>query len=120
MVVIPAVRLPSGSGVRTPIDIKLKPKWQFDTNRRVFVSESGEEFALRGQLPKNSRIVYRVPSLVGTDPARLSKSEKDLQRYMHVILPPSESPAKYVDVVRGWPPVAAAHVAPEVSLPSKV
>jgi hypothetical protein len=118
-VVIPAVRLPSGSGVRTPIDIKLKPKWHFDTNRRVFVSESGEEFTPRGQLPKNSRIVYKVPSLVGTDPARLSKSEKGLQRYMHVILPPSESPAQYVDVVRGWPPVAAAQVAPEISLPSK-
>ena len=115
---IPAVRLPGGSGVRTPIDIKLKPKWHFDTSRRVFVSESGEEFAPRGQLPKNSRIVHKVPSLVGTDPARLSKAEKDLQRYMHVILPPGESPAKYVDVVRSWPPVAAAQIAPEISLPS--
>ena len=116
---IPEVRLPRGSGVRTPIDVKLKSKWRFDRNRRIFVSDSGEEFAPRGQLPKKSRIVYKVPSLIGTDPARLSKSEMDLQLYMHVILPPNESPAKYVDVVRSWPPVAEAHVAPEVSLPTK-
>ena len=116
---IPAVPLPVGTKVRTPIDLKLRPKWQFDTSRRVFASDSGEEFAPRGELPKNSRIVYKVPSLVDVDEARLSKSEKDLRRYMQVILPAGESPATYIEVVRAWPCVAEAHVAPEVSLPSQ-
>ncbi len=114
---IPAVSLSGGSKVRTPIDLKLKPKWHFDASRRVFVSDSGEKFAPRGKLPKNSRIVYKVPSLVGAAQARLSKYERDLQRYMQVVLPAGESPAEYLEVVRAWPSVAEAHVAPEVSLP---
>ena len=116
---IPAVRLPAGSKVRTPIDLKLKPKWRFDSKRRVFVSDSGEEFAPRGQLPRSSRIVYKVPSLVEADQARLSKPERELRRYMQVILPAGESPAAYLEVVRAWPAVAEANVAPDVSLPSQ-
>jgi hypothetical protein len=115
---MPAVPLPPGSKVRTPVELKLKPDWRFDPSRRVFVSGSGKEFAPGGELPKRSRIVYKVPGLVGADVTRLSKDEKDLQRYMQVILPAGESPAAYVDVVRAWPSVAQAHVAPEVSLPS--
>jgi hypothetical protein len=115
---MPAVRLPAGSKVRTPIELKLKPKWHFDARRRVFMSEAGEEFAPRGQLPRNSRIVYKVPGLIAADQARLSKHERELRRYMQVILPATESPAQYLEVVRGWPAVAEAHVAPEVSLPS--
>ncbi len=114
---IPAVPPPAGSKVRTPIELKLKPKWRFDTSRHVFVSNSGQEFAPRGELPRNSRIVYKVPSLVEADEARLSKHEKDLRRYMQVILPARESPADYVSVVRAWPCAEEAHVAPEVSLP---
>jgi len=116
---IPAVRVPAGGKVRTPIDLKLKPQWRFDTSRRVFVSDSGEEFTPRRELPKNSRIVYKVPGLVDADETRLSKYEKDLRRYMQVILPAGESPTQYVDAVRAWPCAAEAHAAPEVSLPSK-
>jgi hypothetical protein len=116
--VIPAVPLPAGSKVRTPIDLKLKPGWQFDTKRRVFVSRAGEEFAPRGELPRNSRIVYKAPKLAEADETRLSKHEKDLRRYMQVILPAGESPADYVDAVRAWPPVAEAAAGPQLSLPS--
>ena len=119
MKMIPAVSLPGGSKVRTPIDLKLRPKWRFDPSRRVFVSDAGEKFAPRGALPKRSRIVYKVPGLVGVAQARLSKHERDLQRYMQVILPAGESPAKYIDVVRAWPPVAEAQVGPDVSLPGR-
>ncbi len=114
---IPAVPLPAGSKVRTPIDLRLKARWRFDASRRVFVSDSGNRFAPRGQLPKRSRIVYKVPRLAEADEAGLSKHERDLRQYMQVILPPGKSPAKYVDVVRAWPSVAEAHVAPQVSLP---
>lgn len=114
---IPGVPLPEKSKIRTAIDVKLKPKWRFEPSRRVFVSDSVEKFAPRGDLPKNSKIVYKVPSLAGADEAKLSKSERDLRRYVQVILPSGESPAEYINVIRGWPCVAEANVAPEVSLP---
>jgi hypothetical protein len=86
----------------------------------MFESDSGEEFSPRAGLPKNSRIVYKVPHLAEADKAKLSKHEQDLQRYMQVILPAGESPAGYVEAVRAWPCVAQAHVAPEVSLPGQM
>ena len=115
---IPAVPLPADSKVRTPIDLKLKSNWRFDTSRRVFESASGDKFDPRGELPKNSKIVYKIPSLVAANVAELSKHERDLRRYMQVILPAGESPAGYIDAVRAWPSVAEVQVAPEVSLPS--
>ncbi len=114
---IPAVPVPKNSGVRTPVDLKLKTGWRFDTSRRTFESDSGEKFSPRADLPKNSRIVYKVPNLAGANKAALSKHEQDLQRYMQEILPAGESPADYVEAVRAWPCVAEAHVAPDVSLP---
>ena len=68
-------------------------------------------------LPKNTRIVYKVPALAKADPAKLSKSERDLRRYMQVILPKGESPADYIEAIRAWPSVEDAWVAPEISLP---
>src|ERR1043165_632313 len=84
---MPAVPLPVGSKVRTPIDLKLKTDWRFDVGRRLFVSDTGARFAPRGDLPKNSKIVYKVPGLINVDEARLSEAERDLRRYMQVILP---------------------------------
>lgn len=114
---IPAVPLPAGSGIKTPIELKLKPGWRFDKSRRRFVSESGEEFKPGGELPKSSKLVYKIPSLAEADESKLSRYEKDLRSYMQVILPEGESPAEYVEAVRAWPSVEEAHVAPEISLP---
>lgn len=116
---IPAVPLPAGSKVRPSIDVKLKPAWHWEASRRVFLSRAGKEFDPRGDLPRNSKIVYKVPSLAEGNETRLSRHEKDLRRYMQVILPAGESPAAYLDVVRAWPPVAEAQAAPEISLPSQ-
>ena len=115
---MPAVTVPEESGIKRPIDLKLKPDWRFDTRRRTFESGSGEKFTPRGELPKNTKIVYKVPALARADERGLSAPERDLRRYMQVILPDGESPLDYVDAVRDWPCVAEAHVAPEVSLPS--
>lgn len=115
---IPAVRLPAGSKVRPSIDLKLKPGWHWEARRRAFLSRTGKAFAPRGDLPGHSRIVYKVPSLAKGSEARLSRHERDLRRYMQVILPAGESPAAYLDVVRAWPPVAEVQAAPEISLPS--
>lgn len=114
---IPAVPLPKDGSIRTPIDFTLKRDWRFDSKRRVFESDTGEKFSVRSELPEGSKIVYKLPDLARADPSTLSEPERDLRRYMQVILPPGESPDKYLKVVRRWTPVEEAHVAPEVSLP---
>jgi hypothetical protein len=114
---IPAVQVPANNPIRRPVDLKLLPGWRFDAGRRVFVSDEGERVTPRGDLPKNSRIVPKVPSLVTADPGSLSPPERDLQRYLQVILPAGEPPEAYVEVVRAWPFVERADLAPEVSLP---
>jgi hypothetical protein len=100
--------------VRTPIDLKLKPGWRFESRRGVFVAASR---VFEPDLPARSRIVFMVPRLSKAEPATLSKAERDLQRRLQVILPGRKRPEDYVDAVRAWPCVAEAHVAPRVSLP---
>lgn len=115
---MPAVPLPQNAGIRTPVEVKLRPKWSYDSSKRVFESDSGERFKPSGELPKGTRIVYKVPALAEADPATLSKHEKELRRYMQVILPEGESPADYVEAIRAWPSVEEVDVAPEISLPN--
>lgn len=88
--------------------------------RRTFKSGSGEKFSPRADLPAGSRIVYKVPNLARADASTLSEPERELRRYMQVILPHGESPAKYLRVVRAWPSVEEAHAGPEVSLPEQL
>jgi hypothetical protein len=114
---MPAVSVPQGAGIKTPVEVKLKPRYRYDPSKRVIESDSGKQFKPSGELPKNTRIVYKVPALAAADPARLSKHEKDLRRYLQVILPEGESPEKYVETIRAWPSVEDAWVAPQVSLP---
>ncbi len=116
---IPAVPLPRDAKVRTPIDFKLQRGWHFDTKRRIFGSDAGGKFSPEGTIPKGSRIVYKVPNLVRADASRLNEHERELRRYMQVILPAGESPARYVQVIRGWPAVEEADVGPQVSLPAQ-
>jgi hypothetical protein len=111
----PAVPPPKGLVGRS-IDYKLKPGWRYDIVKKVFIDAKGAEFAPL-PLGNKSRIVYKVPGLAGVTPKGLFKAERDLQRYMQVILPPSRSPEELVKTVQSWPCVEEAHVAPEISLP---
>ena len=113
----PGVPLPESSSIRRPVELKLKPGWRFDPDRRVFVSNAGERVTPGGDLPKRSRIVPTVPSLASADEATLSPAERDLRRHVQIILPRGEPPDRYVDAVRAWPCVEQANVGPEVSLP---
>jgi hypothetical protein len=112
---MPAVEAPAGK-VRTPVDVKLKQGWRFDTSRRVFVSDKGREFAPRGELPRTTRIVYKAPALASARKG-LTKDEQNLVRYMQVILPAGERAADYVEAIGRWPCVAAASLPPQLSLP---
>ena len=103
--------------MRTAVDFTLKSSWAFDTKRRAFVSESGKTFSPLSDLPKGSRIVYKVPQLARADAATLSVAQRALRRHMQVILPPGEPVAKYLRAVRAWPAVEKAEMSPQVSLP---
>jgi len=98
------------------IDCKLKPGWFYDVERDVFVGPKGEVLAPTS-LPKGARISYKVPSL--SDPSRrsLTPAERDLGRYLQVILPTSRGAEKLVPVIQSWPAIEEAHVAPEIGLP---
>ena len=103
MYMIPAVRLPRSAKVKIPVEVKLKPNWHYDPSRRVFKSDSGQEFSPVADLPKKTKIVYQIPSLVKANENRLSRDERDLRRYVQVILPGEESPGDYLDIIRAWP-----------------
>ncbi len=113
----PAVPLPDDVPVKRPIELTLKPGWRYDSRRRAFVGAKGNSFSPRGDLPLRTKIAYQVPDVIGKDPAKLSKPERDLQRYLHVVLPSEAKPEDYVAVVSKWPCVSAANIAPEISLP---
>jgi hypothetical protein len=109
--------MPKDGSIRTPIDLTLRPEWSFDPAARRFISSSGEAFSLRGELPKGTKVVHKVPGVARADVSTLNAHERDLRRYLQVILPHGESPARYLRQVRAWPAVEEAHTAPEVSLP---
>lgn len=112
----PAVPPPKGAKIARPVQLALKAGWRYEERRNLFIGSSGETFAPQG-LPRGTRIVYTVPSLARAASKRLSSAERDLQRYMQVILPRSRSPEDQLAVLRSWPCVEEAHVAPEISLP---
>ena len=113
----PAVPPPKELTQRS-IDYKLKPGWRYDEARAVFVDPKGVEFTVP-RLPKNSRILYKVPSLARSTTKGLSKAEKELQRYMQVILPSLRSAKAVLKTLQSHPAVEEVHLAPEISLPSE-
>jgi hypothetical protein len=115
MVTYPAVPPPKELRGRS-IDFKLKPGWRYDEAKAVFIDPKGMEFTAP-RLPKNSRILYKVPSLARSAAKGLSKAEKDLQRYMQVILPSPHSAKTVLKTLQSLPGIEEVHLAPEISLP---
>jgi hypothetical protein len=115
---IPAVPLPRGVKIAPTIEVKLGRDWRYDPKRGLFMSERGEQFAPGRALPRTARIVPKVPSLARTAPARLSKAERELTRFVQIVLPPRTDPARLIAAIRRWPSVEDAQPAPRVSLPA--
>jgi hypothetical protein len=114
-VTYPAVPAPKELRGRS-VDFKLKPGWRYDEAKGVFVDPKGVEFTAP-RLPKNSRILYKIPSLARSKTKGLSKAERDLQRYMQVILPSPRSAKAVLETLQSLPSVEEVHLAPEISLP---
>lgn len=98
------------------VEFKLKPGWRYDEAKGVFIDPRGAEFAAP-RLPKNSRVLYKAPGLARSAAKKLSRAEKDLQRYMQVILPSPRSTRSVLQAVQSLPGVEEAHLAPEIGLP---
>ena len=118
---MPVVPLPRNL-VAKSIDFKLKSGWRYDERRGLFINSRGEEFA-PPELPKQARVVYKVPSLARSPGEQLSQPERDLQRYMQVIVPATRKPSQMAQMlksVQSWPWIEQAHLTPEISLPAPV
>lgn len=114
----PAVSLPSNSKIARPVEVKLKAGWRFDRRRRAFVAESGAKCTSQGDLPRKTKVVAKVPSLTEAPEAALSAPQKELRRYVQIILPEGHSPEEHLDAIRRWPCVEDAQLPPVVSLPT--
>lgn len=113
----PAVPTPGDGQVRIPIEGKLAAGWRYDADRRVFGSASGEVFKPWAQLPKRTKIVYKVPSLAQADDTELSAPERELRRYLQIILPAGHAAADFVEIVAKWPCLERSRSGPDISLP---
>lgn len=112
----PDVPPPANVEILRPVDFKLKPGWRFDEASRAFTGPAGESFT--PELPKGAKLVFKVPDLARSRRKNLSPDEKDLQRYMQVVLPSAWKPEEFAKKVKAWPCADAPHAAPVVSLPT--
>jgi hypothetical protein len=68
-------------------------------------------------LPKNSSVRFKVPSLARSVAKDLPPAERDLQRYMQVILPSSRALQKVMKSLQAVPGIEVVSLPPEISLP---
>ncbi|MEZ5417416.1 MAG: hypothetical protein R2708_08735 [Vicinamibacterales bacterium] len=111
----PAVPPPPGTP-RT-ITVTLKRGWAFDEKARRFHGPKAAAFTPT-DLPDGVRVQPTVPDLAGRPPAELSPEERDLQRYVQVVLPAGTLPPDLLTAIRRWPCTDSAIPGPDVSLPA--
>lgn len=97
--------------------VKLRRGWRYDTRTGRLVSISGQHLAPREQLGRDVRVAPMVPHLLDTDPQSLSQDERNLIRYVHLILPKRSDVQRYMKIVRDWPCVEEVQPPPDISLP---
>jgi len=105
------------ANMRPHLVVKLKRKWSYDSRRRMFVETSGKKFSPKKDLPKNTRIIYMVKDLAKEPTDLLSKAERNLARYIQVIMPKGKDPAEYLPILKYWECVEEVRLPPEISLP---
>lgn len=103
--------------IKPHIDVKLAPGWYFDTSKKAFVSERGDEFAPGEQLPANALIRHTAPGLAMREQSELSPSELNLVSYIQIVFPPGTMVEDYLPGVREWPCISEAREPPRISLP---
>ncbi len=100
------------------LNVKLKFGWRYDDAQRIFVSVKGKKLPPFKDLPRGTRIVYTVPHLAHMNEASLSQNEKELSRFMQVILPKKSDTSKFLEILNVWPCFEEVNLPPEISLPT--
>jgi hypothetical protein len=104
--------------MRPHVVAKLKPTWRFDDKAHVFRDlESGRTSDALRRLPAGSSVVATAPTLAGADPQKLSADERNLARYVQILLPEGARAADALKEVQGWDFVESAELPPSVVLP---
>lgn len=107
--------VPPPPGMPRVVSVKVKPGWAFDAKARCFTGPKGATFT--PDLPAGARLAPTVPQLAGRAPGTLSAAERDLQRYVQVILPEDHDVEAFAAAAGRWPCAASAEAGPSVSLP---
>lgn len=103
--------------LRSYLIVKLKTGWEYDVTRRVFRQVKGRKIVRIKGLPNGSRILFAAPDLAKKSAETLSKEERDLTRYMHIIFPKGEDVSSYTSQLKKWECVKEVQVPPDISLP---
>ena len=106
----------SSAGYTRFLVLKLKPEWRLEGRSGTLASEEGESVDTKLDLPPGSRIVRMIPGLAGVEVSALSPEERNLARYLHVLLPEGVELADFLEIVRKWPCTDEGRLPPEPEL----
>ena len=94
--------------------LRLRKSWRFDPRTDTMLC--GTVRMALPKLPKGARFTLAVPELAS--PLRkLSRAERDLAAYVHLVLPRSAAPERWLHTAEGWSFCESAQLAPTISLP---
>lgn len=99
------------------LTLTLKPGWWFDAHAGAFVSADGSRTPIADRLPAGSRLVPTAPAVAQRPPAKRSAPERELARYVQLLLPADADAEATLRLVQGWDMVERAVRPPHVSLP---
>jgi hypothetical protein len=117
--VVPAIPPPGNVDFPITLELKLKAEWSYDVGRRKFITDTGDEFSPWHDLPKGSKIFNKVPRKLLPENRPLTRAERDLLRYLQVILPVGRAPVELVEPLQRWRCLESVSLGPQVSLPQK-
>lgn len=101
-------------GAEPYVLVRLAPGWRLESN--AFVS-GADRVALADSLPRGTRARAHVPALASRDPKTLSEPERELARYIQVLLPKGAEPEAARAALEKLAAVERATVPPAPELP---
>jgi hypothetical protein len=107
----------AGEHGRPYLVVKLKPGWRPLPEEGGCVSARGKRISLLEGLPQGVQIEAMIPALANAPVQTLTRDERQLARYLHVVFPRADELAAYSDVLRRSPCVEAVSLPPRVALP---
>lgn len=109
--------VPPPGDIRRPVIGKLKKGWTWDKQAAQFVGPRGKIFDPHDQLPPDTHCGLNVPILAKRRATSLSPAEKDLLRYIQILLPQGVEPEALAESIAQWPCFESAVASPRFELP---